>query len=207
MPLPLRRAPFPASMSLPSFRLALLPGLRRRLASRVLCYSLHLYPSPVSVPSLVEMNRNNKAVGQHKCCAILGTPIGVPKIERQTEIGAVEQNRAVKAEAQQKCGTTSGVLVGGPKIEHRAAAGRKTAVPTAAWAPPAGVPSLKGEDREEFLQICDAWYSSDKGQHVPCKIVEPSCQGGQSSLVRFWCKEKVVSRGRLTREAEETVQA
>ena len=38
-------------MSLPSFRLVILSGLRRRLASRFRCYSQHLYPSPVSVPS------------------------------------------------------------------------------------------------------------------------------------------------------------
>ena len=36
---------------------------------------------------------------------------------------------------------------------------------------------------------------------MPCKIIEPSCQGGQSSLVRFWCKEKVVPQVRLTRDA------
>ena len=76
---------------------------------------------------VVEMNRNNKAGGQHEFCAILGqqkchggailgTPIGVTKIKHQTEIGTVEQNRAVKAEAQQKCGAISGALTGGPKI-------------------------------------------------------------------------------------------
>ena len=59
------------------------------------------------------MNRNNKAVGQHKFCAILGTPIGVTKIEHHTEIGAVEQNRAAKAEARQKCGAISGVSKSG----------------------------------------------------------------------------------------------
>ena len=64
-----------------------------------------------------------------------------------------------------------------------------------------GVPSLRGEDREEFLQNCDAWYRSDRGQHVPCKVIEPSCQGGQSALVRFWCKEKAVPQGRLTQKA------
>ena len=63
------------------------------------------------------------------------------------------------------------------------------------------MPSLRGENREQFLQICDTWYRRDRGQHVPCKIIEPSCQGGQSSLVRFWCKEKVVPQIRLTREA------
>jgi hypothetical protein len=69
-----------------------------------------------------------------------------------------------------------------------------------AWAPPAGVASLRGKDREEFLQGCNGWYKSDKGQDMPCRIVEPSCQGGQSALVRFWCKEKLVPWGKLTQE-------
>ena len=68
-----------------------------------------------------------------------------------------------------------------------------------AWAPPAGVASLGGENREEFLQGCDGWYRGDKGQDMPCRIIEPSCQGGQSALVRFWCKEKLVPWGKLTR--------
>ena len=72
---------------------------------------------------------------------------------------------------------------------------------SATWAPPTGVPSLRGERREQFLQDCDAWYRSNRGQNVPCKIIEPSCQGGRSSLVRFWCKERVVPQIRLTREA------
>ena len=45
---------------------------------------------------------------------------------------------------------TPGIDTGVPKID-------------AEWAPPAGVPSLKGENREEFLQSCDGWYRSDKG--------------------------------------------
>ena len=67
-----------------------------------------------------------------------------------------------------------------------------------AWAPPDGVPSLGGESREEFLQGCNGWYMSDKGQDMPCRIIEPSCQGGQSALVRFWCKEKTVPWSKLT---------
>ena len=70
-----------------------------------------------------------------------------------------------------------------------------------AWAPPVGVPSLRGENREEFLQGCNGWYRSDKGQDMPCRVIEPSCQGGQSALVRFWCKEKLVPWSKLTQEA------
>ena len=70
-----------------------------------------------------------------------------------------------------------------------------------AWAPPVGVPSLRGENREEFLQGCNGWYKSDKGQDMPCRVIEPSCQGGQSALVRFWCKEKLVPWSKLTQEA------
>ena len=55
-----------------------------------------------------------------------------------------------------------------------------------------------GRDREEFLQGCNGWYMSDKGQDMPCRIIEPSCQGGQSALVRFWCKEKTVPWSKLT---------
>ena len=58
--------------------------------------------------------------------------------------------------------------------------------------------SLGGENREEFLQGCNGWYKSDKGQDMPCRIIEPSCQGGQSALVRFWCKEKTVPWSKLT---------
>ena len=58
------------------------------------------------------------------------------------------------------------------QLQHKAeegtskeAADKKAVAPTrtAAWAPPAGVPSLRGENREEFLQSCDGWYRSDKG--------------------------------------------
>ena len=69
-----------------------------------------------------------------------------------------------------------------------------------AWAPPAGVASLRGENREEFLRGCNGWYKGDKGQAMPCRIVESSYQGGQSALVRFWCKEKLVPWSKLTQE-------
>ena len=80
----------------------------------------------------------------------------------------------------------------------------KAVAPVAAWAPPVGVPSLRGENKEEFLQDCNAWYKSNKGEDIPCKVVEPSCQGGQSALIRFWCKEKLVPWPRLTRRAKAT---
>ena len=101
------------------------------------------------------------------------------------------------------CGDQARVMLWqGPAVVGTGRLARRVAAaPEASWAPPAGVPSLRGESKEEFLQGCDSWYRRDEGQSVqsvPCRVIEPSCQGGQNALVRFWCKEKLVPWAKLT---------
>ena len=160
----------------------------------------------------VESSLTNTAEAQQKCGAILSEEVcailGVPEIEHQANIRAVESNRAGEADVQQNGGTISseevcvilGTAVGAPKIERGAEENRRQQQrrliaaqanrrhTMSSWSPPAGVPSLRGESKEEFLRGCDSWFRRDEGQSVTCRVIELSCQGGQSALVRFWCK-------------------
>ena len=69
---------------------------------------------------MVEVNWKNKVNGQHNYGAILGAPIGIPKIDHQADSGTVEPNRAVNADVQKKCGDILGAPIGVPKIERQA---------------------------------------------------------------------------------------
>ena len=131
--------------------------------------------------------------------------LNAEEFKRQCSMWCLEEGKEGLCKMTGTCGEQARVMLWqGPAIvsTDRLARRMDRMARRMAWAPPAGVPSLRGENRKEFLQGCDGWYKSDTGQDMPCMVIEPSCQGGQSALVRFWCKEELVPWSKLTQEAE-----